>query len=280
MAKRRVRDGKRVERETVTTADGRKITIDVYMIKGSSYLGKATSFVAICDEIDLEEKGDDIDEVTKRAIKLAKARSDVTWEPWLYVTVKGSRKPSEDQLAGELFDPTRSHWSDRRTNTSMEIEVQVEAIQRAEIDGKPKWRNPPSDGDKSPTVRDGVPQTGREPVYRYDNARENKPMRSLVRDTPEMRAALVEIRHAFSKLEGRLSDLLSPDKVDTSLARIYAGAPPLALPSASSADDVPGAYPAELATPPLEEPVKGKVRTKKAWIGTRPPSEGGNGPRG
>lgn len=31
----------------------------------------------------------------------------------------------------------------------------------------------------------------------------------------------------------------------------------------------------------LAEPVaKGRVRVKKAWIGTRPPSEGGNGPRG
>lgn len=245
MAKRRVQNGKRVERETVTTADGRTIGIDIYMVKPDRYslshgASNTTSFVAICDEIDLEEKGDDIDEVTKRAVEIAKRRDDVSWEPWLLITVKGTnRELSAKQLSGELFDERGYTWGDSKLSASFKIEVEVESIQRAKIEDCWRWRNPPNVVEKAPIVHFGTPELGGEPQH-YRN--ERKSMRALIPDTPKARSALLSIRAGFIALEEKLADLLSPEQAEASLFAIYGGA----------------------TVPSLTPGPKGRVRAKKS----------------
>jgi hypothetical protein len=304
MARQRVSGGKRIDSHEIRSADGRTLKIDVYMVR-KDY---GTKFLAICDEIDLEEEGDDIDVVTKAAKKTAAERCDATWESYLHVTVKGVRhlpppeppkkkrgRRDEDEGEGndddaeepdeaalpELFGKRESRGYGGRVQTTFKLEIEVDRYELATIAGNKVHRVPAEKGERAPQVHKDWPRVGRSEVHRYWNEPEKiGDMNALVRDTPEMRDALVRIRSTLADLTGRLDDLLSPDKVEATLARVLTGGGPLALPPPSS-EPVTG----EVVEPTLEEklaePVpKGRVRVKKAWIGTRPPSEGGNGPRG
>jgi len=162
MATRRVSGGKRIERHEITSADGRKLLVDIYMVKGSGY--SSTKFRAICDEIDLDIEGDDVDDVTKRGLKEAAARSDVTWEPWLRVSVKGYRpaKNQTEEQAADLFLARGSGWGSNRTTTTFDVEIHVECFELATIADRKVHRSPPTRDDKAPRVQEGWPRTGRD----------------------------------------------------------------------------------------------------------------------
>lgn len=263
MARRRVSGGKRIDRHEITSADGRKLLVDIYMVKGSGYA--STKFRAICDEISLDMEGEVLDDLETRAKKEAAARSDVTWEPWLHVTVSGFRysetEDGDDEPAKpvELFKPDGSWGSSwGRTETSFDLKIHVAAVELTTIAGSRKWREKPKKDDRSPQVRDGWPRVGREPASYYRH--EPKNMSALVRDTPENRAALCRVRDTMATLTRRLDDLLGPDNAQATLAAVLAGGGPLALgaPQEPSFDIGPDGLPEYKPKPTFEELARGK----------------------
>lgn len=207
MAKCRVSGGKRLDRELLTTADGAEVCLDLYMVKTIGKFGGAptTEFVAVCDAAQVEHRGGHLDEVMAEARRRVRAYAEVQWEDWLLVTV--SEDIRDRDSAGNLFSNRRP------TSTRMVVELDVESIQIAR-GATDRWREHPREHRVKVYVNQGLPQVG---------VRENGTVRSLVRDTPETRAALVAIRGGFYALDDRLRALLAPERVDTSLKEIAAG---------------------------------------------------------
>ncbi len=207
MATRRVRGGKRIDRWTIRH-EGISRTVDLYLV--------GTEFRAINDDLEIDETGPEIQGLKDRVFGLIKARTTVQWVRWLYLTIQGIGTQ----------DPEEPGWRERYGDAeSLEFDIKIHArvIERATIDGNPRWRT--LGGYSGRELNRGDPEVGPIPYdpdrpY-WEHARPGA--RCLVLDTPENRQAIERFRDRFRDLGAQLAGLFEPSRVAQTFATLARG---------------------------------------------------------
>lgn len=211
---RRIANAKIVNRFTVRIESGEEIEARTYLVRPDAY---TSYFRCICDLLDIDKstahgysdsdkEPKDIADLEKLVEKLIIERSALEWKPYLYISVNGGpdlRKKGKD---GEL---------EEERHIEMDLRVDVKCVELAEGAGKKRHRFPDRYRGRL-SVHDGWPETGLEQKQHWGG--NNRTTYSMVPDTPENRRAVYALRSGMRDLLTRLEVILSPARVQKSLA--------------------------------------------------------------
>lgn len=197
MAKKRVENGKKIDTFQVWTDSG-YVALDFYLVRRD---GIKPLFVAVCDIVNVEMEGLDLDALTTTAKATVKERSTIKWERHLYV-----------RSSGRELDMARADHSDSVCDLSITIEI----FDLATHNGKKIHR-------KSKGFFNGSPGVVRDewPVERKADAEWGSA--ALIPDTEENRAVLLAFNDSLKKARETLKKLLEPENIASTFLRISSG---------------------------------------------------------
>ncbi|MFA6132512.1 MAG: hypothetical protein WC869_00695 [Phycisphaerae bacterium] len=198
---------------------GNDLKIPLKLVSDSDHRGAAPDFeyqINLDEPIHCRLRGKDPEVITKQLFELLNKHFEISWAPFLYVRV--------------TFGETNCNYSGSNTR-GREMHVLIDYVL---IGSKPDGtfvhdfydadREVYTGGPHKPRYNhyaQGKPEVTSAPKKRW-SSREDIETKSLIEDTPANRAALNAILAAMEKLTYQLSDLLSKDKIQATLANMPA----------------------------------------------------------
>jgi len=197
----------RVQKWTYEDASGNRRELEVFMqhipVYGSDDRETIVQFNVALPDLDINEHHTDINELKKNVWAKLRERLTIRWEPWLLVTVECVAM----SLTSDHID-TKSH-----------LNIEIERWELGEGAGGKFSRQPYA----NTRTRNGWPETGVN-IDSYSNRVQS--VVSLLRDTPEHRAALESLLTALGLLHQKLYDLLAPAQIAATIAALQSASPP------------------------------------------------------
>jgi len=226
--------GRRGEKKVATwkyEKDKASLEMSVYLIElandayNSRQDGARTYFRVDVTELGISVDDTDINELKKKVWKELDTKLSIQWTDWLYVQVNGYvgniiKKPEPDD------DPITDLQDLIGKDAKCDITLEYERLQLGQI-GEQKMQRDFNNYHNGHTYYaqacEGWPSVGKPVQDEYKWSHRSKDyfeMRALVPDTPENRTALDAISEGFGSLLKKLTDLLSPEKVNATLAEV------------------------------------------------------------
>ena len=197
--------------------NGLEHRITVRMDRDDRDVGRATRYIATCQELELKEENTNLDELEKVVRKKLETLTAPKWERWLQVTIKQNNTGQRGEaLAGLTVTMSRLERCDVGTTSERHRDCDE------------NWK--PYDNGR---VSHGAPDEGPQRDFSFDHHDEEPitGMCAMVPHTNEAEQAVKAVQDKLAELGARMLALFEPSTITNTLEAINKGTSPLALPA-------------------------------------------------